>query len=58
MIWIPSKNEHRFGPDNYKFVMIDYYKKPVKPTLDGEPSYEEIPYGLHDAQSRDGMIMM
>ena len=43
-----SKNEHRFGPDNYKFVLIDYYKKPVKPTLDGEPSYEEIPYGLHD----------
>lgn len=43
-----SKSEHRFGPDNYKFVLIDYNKKPVKPTLDGEPSYEEIPYGLHD----------
>ena len=22
---------------------------PVKPTLDGEPSYENIPYGLHDS---------
>jgi hypothetical protein len=43
-----SKNEHRFGPDNYKFLHIDYNKKPVKPTLDGEPSYEHIPYGLHD----------
>jgi Protein of unknown function (DUF4038)/Putative collagen-binding domain of a collagenase len=43
-----SKNEHRFGPDNYKFVQIDYNKKPAKPTLDGEPSYEQIPYGLHD----------
>ena len=43
-----AKKEHRFGPDNYKFVLIDYYKKPVKPTLDGEPSYEHIPYGLHD----------
>jgi hypothetical protein len=45
--------EHRFGPDNWKFVQMDYNKKPVKPTLDGEPSYEHIPYGLHDtAQPR------
>lgn len=43
-----SAGEHKFGPDNYKFVLIDYAKTPVKPTLDGEPSYEEIPYGLHD----------
>ena len=40
--------EHRFGPDNYKFIALDYNKRPVKPTLDGEPSYEHIPYGLHD----------
>jgi hypothetical protein len=40
--------EHKFGPDNYKFVFLDYKKQPVKPTLDGEPSYEAIPYGLHD----------
>ncbi len=43
-----SKTEHRFGPDNYKFVLMDYPRKPTKPTLDGEPSYEYIPYGLHD----------
>lgn len=43
-----SKSEHRFGPDNYRFVNIDYNLKPTKPTLDGEPSYELIPYGLHD----------
>lgn len=43
-----SKNEHRFGPDNYKFVNIDYNLKPTKPVLDGEPSYELIPHGLHD----------
>jgi hypothetical protein len=43
-----SRNEHRFGPDNYKFVNIDYNLKPTKPTLDGEPSYELIPHGLHD----------
>lgn len=40
--------EHRFGPDNWKFVEMDYNKTPIKPTLDGEPSYEHIPYGLHD----------
>ena len=40
--------EHRFGPDNYKFVELDYSRRPIKPTLDGEPSYEHIPYGLHD----------
>lgn len=43
-----SLKEHRFGPDNYKFTNIDYNLKPTKPTLDGEPSYELIPYGLHD----------
>ncbi len=43
-----AKSEHRFGPDNYKFLQIDYNLKPIKPSLDGEPSYELIPYGLHD----------
>jgi hypothetical protein len=43
-----SRNEHRYGPDNYKFLHIDYNLKPTKPTFDGEPSYELIPFGLHD----------
>lgn len=43
-----ASTEHRFGPDNYKFIQMDYNKQPIKPTLDGEPSYEHIPYGLHD----------
>lgn len=43
-----AKNEHRFGPDNYRFVKMDYNMRPTKPTLDGEPSYELIPHGLHD----------
>jgi len=43
-----SKSEHRFGPDNYKFLEIDYKLQPTKPSLDGEPSYELIPHGLHD----------
>ncbi|MFV8466065.1 glycoside hydrolase family 140 protein [Flavobacterium sp. LB1P62] len=37
-----------FKEDNYKFVQRDFNLKPTKPTLDGEPSYEGIPHGLHD----------
>ena len=37
-----------FGEDNWRYLTDDYNKKPVKPTLDGEPSYEGMPYGLHD----------
>lgn len=44
-----SSNEpFRFGEDNYKYVNLDYNKTPTKPVLDGEPSYEGIPHGLHD----------
>jgi len=37
-----------YGEDNWKYAVDDYSKVPVKPTLDGEPSYEGIPQGLHD----------
>jgi hypothetical protein len=30
-------------------VAEDYARTPIKPTLDGEPSCEKIPQGLHDA---------
>lgn len=43
-----SEKNH-FGEDNWKYVNVDYRLKPVKPTLDGEPSYENIPHGLHDS---------
>lgn len=43
-----SSEPFRFGEDNWKYVNLDYNQKPVKPVLDGEPSYEGIPYGLHD----------
>jgi len=44
-----SANETlHYGEDNWRYVNDDYALKPVKPTLDGEPSYEDIPYGLHD----------
>lgn len=38
-----------FGEDNWRYVNNDYKLKPVKPTMDGEPSYENIPHGLHDS---------
>lgn len=37
-----------YAQDNYKYVRTDFNLKPTKPTLDGEPSYEGIPQGLHD----------
>jgi hypothetical protein len=36
------------GEDNWKYVLEDYARVPAKPTLDGEPSYENLPQGLHD----------
>jgi hypothetical protein len=43
-----SAGDHHYGEDNWKYIDVDYSLKPVKPTLDGEPSYENIPQGLHD----------
>jgi len=43
-----SKNDFHYGEDNWRYVEMDYNKIPAKPTLDAEPSYEKIPYGLHD----------
>jgi hypothetical protein len=44
-----SANETlHYGEDNWRYVNEDYALKPTRPTLDGEPSYEDIPYGLHD----------
>lgn len=37
-----------YGEDNWKYVYDACCKEPVKPVLDGEPSYEGIPQGLHD----------
>jgi hypothetical protein len=37
-----------FSQDNYKYLERDFYLKPLKPSIDGEPSYEHIPHGLHD----------
>ncbi|PZP44523.1 MAG: glycoside hydrolase [Pseudopedobacter saltans] len=44
-----ASDKNHFGEDNWKFINVDYNLKPTKPTLDGEPSYENIPHGLHDS---------
>ncbi|WP_276501024.1 glycoside hydrolase family 140 protein [Terrimonas pollutisoli] len=44
-----SAETNHYGEDNWKFINVDYDLKPTKPTLDGEPSYENIPHGLHDS---------
>ena len=43
-----SRDDPRYGEDNWKYILADYKKSPVKPVLDAEPSYEQIPHGLHD----------
>lgn len=37
-----------FGEDNWRYVHQDRSKDPLKPVIDGEPSYEQIPQGLHN----------
>jgi acetyl esterase/lipase len=43
-----SRTDLNYGEDNWRYAEADYHKMPLKPTLDGEPSYEGIPHGLHD----------
>lgn len=43
-----SESEDFFAEDNWKYVRRDTALTPRKPILDGEPSYENIPQGLHD----------
>ena len=43
-----TASDLHYGEDNWRYLVADYAKIPVKPTLDGEPSYEGMPYGLHD----------
>jgi len=41
---IPDNTEE----DNWMYVDSTWAYKPMKPVLDAEPSYEDIPMGLHD----------
>jgi Protein of unknown function (DUF4038)/Putative collagen-binding domain of a collagenase len=47
-----ADEKHHFGEDNWRYVQTEYNLKPTKPTLDGEPSYENIPQGLHDIKQQ------
>lgn len=40
--------EENTEEDNWRFVESSMAHEPMKPVIDGEPSYEGIPQGLHD----------
>ena len=43
-----AKAEEWYGEDNWRYVEHDLALPQKKPTIDGEPSYEQILQGLHD----------
>lgn len=43
-----TDSPHKYGEDNWRYVEDDHARQPAKPVIDGEPSYEGIPQGLHD----------
>jgi hypothetical protein len=44
----PETNAKWKGEDNWRYVLEDLALEPTRPTIDGEPSYEGAPQGLHD----------
>ena len=40
--------EENTEEDNWRYVERCWNTHPIKPVIDGEPSYEDIPQGLHD----------
>jgi hypothetical protein len=44
--------EENTEEDNWRFAERSRAFTPLKPVLDGEPSYEDIPHGLHDSGER------
>lgn len=50
--WDDNKEKETFfGEDNWRYVQRDRAYSLIKPTLDGEPSYEGIPQGLHNPRN-------
>ncbi len=41
-------SNNKFGEDNWRYALDDLSKTPLKPTIDGEASYENLPQGIHD----------
>ena len=47
-------SEPWYGEDNWRYVEAEYKRNcRIRPVLDGEPSYEQIPQGLHDPSQPD-----
>jgi len=44
--------EENTEEDSWRFVERSFEARPLKPIIDGEPSYEDIPQGLHDENER------
>jgi hypothetical protein len=45
-----TKPGRRYGEDNWRYARDDWARTPAKPVIDAEPSYENIPHGLHDGR--------
>jgi hypothetical protein len=43
---------HTRDRDNHTSITAEYHRVPVKPVLDGEPGYENIPHGFDVAKGR------
>ncbi len=43
-----QEGPNSIAEDNWRYVEQDLARTPPKPTIDGEPSYENIPHGLHE----------
>lgn len=51
-VWDDALAKETFwGEDNWRYVERDHSHEEMKPTLDGEPSYEGIPQGLHNTRN-------
>lgn len=43
---------HTRDRDNHTSILAEYCRTPIKPVLDGEPGYENIPHAFNDANPR------
>lgn len=43
-----QEGPNAIAEDSWRYVAQDLARMPLKPTIDGEPSYENIPQGLHE----------
>ena len=46
-----AQDPDAIGEDNWRFADMAWVRHPARPFVDGEPSYENIPRGLHDADA-------